>query len=83
MKVEVAVLGSPSLTVLMVSMEVKQHLKKNWIRGSPARWGSHGVSWTVFCFRLFSTVDSVDTVCVTLFPGPQLLKEQVAELAHT
>ena len=28
MKVEVAVLGSPSLIVLMVSMDVKQHLKK-------------------------------------------------------
>ena len=27
MKVEVAVLGSPSLIVLMVSMDVKQHLK--------------------------------------------------------
>ena len=26
MKVEVAVLGSPSLTVLMVSVDVKQHL---------------------------------------------------------
>ena len=29
MKVEVAVLGSPSLIVLMVSVDVKQHLKKN------------------------------------------------------
>ena len=28
MKVEVAVLGSPSLTVLTVSVDVKQHLKK-------------------------------------------------------
>ena len=28
MKVEVAVLGSPSLIVLMVSVDVKQHLKK-------------------------------------------------------
>ena len=28
MKVEVAVLGSPSLTSLMVSVDVKQHLKK-------------------------------------------------------
>ena len=28
MKVEVAVLGSPSLTVLMVSVDVKQRLKK-------------------------------------------------------
>ena len=27
-KVEVAVLGSPSLVVLMVSVDVKQHLKK-------------------------------------------------------
>ena len=29
MKVEVAVLGSPSLIILMVSVDVKQHLKKN------------------------------------------------------
>ena len=28
MKVEVAVLGSPSLILLMVSVDVKQHLKK-------------------------------------------------------
>ena len=28
MKIEVAVLGSPSLIVLMVSVDVKQHLKK-------------------------------------------------------
>ena len=28
MKVEVAVLGSPSLIVLMVSVDVKQHQKK-------------------------------------------------------
>ena len=28
MKVEVAVLGSPSVIVLMVSVDVKQHLKK-------------------------------------------------------
>ena len=28
MKVEVAVLGSPSLVVLMVSVDLKQHLKK-------------------------------------------------------
>ena len=28
MKIEVAVLGSPSLIVLMVSVNVKQHLKK-------------------------------------------------------
>ena len=28
MKVEVAVLGSPSLTVLMLSVDIKQHLKK-------------------------------------------------------
>ena len=28
MKVEVAVLGSPSLIVLMVSVDVKQHVKK-------------------------------------------------------
>ena len=28
MKVEVAVLGSPSLIVLTVSVDVKQHLKK-------------------------------------------------------
>ena len=29
MKVEVGVLGSPSLIVLMVSVDVKQHLKEN------------------------------------------------------
>ena len=29
MEVEVAVLGSPSLTVLMVNADIKQHLKKN------------------------------------------------------
>ena len=28
MKVEVAVLGSPSLIVLMVSVDVKEHLKR-------------------------------------------------------
>ena len=33
-KVEVAVLGSPSLIVLTVSMDVKQHLKKGGYRGS-------------------------------------------------
>ena len=28
---------------------------------------SRGASWVVFCFKLFSTVVSVDTVSVTLF----------------
>ena len=35
MKVEVDVLGSPSLIVLMVSVDVKQHLKKKSV-------GNHG-----------------------------------------
>ena len=30
--------------------------------------GSHVVSWTVFCFSLFSAMGSPDTVFVTLFP---------------
>ena len=37
MKVEVDVLGSPSLTVLMVSVDVKQHWKKK------LGWGGVGV----------------------------------------
>ena len=31
MKVEVAVLGSPSVRRPVVSVDVKQHLKKNWL----------------------------------------------------
>ena len=86
MKVEVVALGSPSLIVRMVSVDVKQHLKKKQKKqkkqkkppprrstetmqvNSEVESGFHGLSWTVFCFRLFSTVGSVDTVSVTLFP---------------
>ena len=34
MKVEVAVLGSPPLTVLVVSVDVKQYLRVVHLRGS-------------------------------------------------
>ena len=81
-KVEVDVLGSPSRVVLVVYVDVKQHLKKKKKKKPPPRgstetiWvnrevelGFHGLSWAVFCFRLFSTVGSVDTVFVTSFPA--------------
>ena len=78
-KVEVAVLGSPSLIIPTVYVDVKQHLKKKKKKKKPpprgrtetiwvnreVELGFHGLSWAVFCFRLFSTVGSVDTVSVT------------------
>ena len=36
MKVEVAVLGSPSLISLMVSVDVQHHERKNWPPWGPA-----------------------------------------------
>ena len=42
MKVEVAVLGSPSLVVLMVSVDLKQHLKKTSSQSSGAVCESRG-----------------------------------------
>ena len=42
MKVEVAVLGSPSLVVLMVSVDLKQHLKKTSSLSSGAVCESRG-----------------------------------------
>ena len=42
MKVEVDVLGSPSLTVLMVSVDVKQHWKKKLGWGGEGGWGGGG-----------------------------------------
>ena len=56
MKVEVAVLGSPSLIVLMVSVDVKQHLLMNTFRAQElcgSRGGRPGlpVPNTPYSFR--------------------------------
>ena len=69
MKREVDVLGSPSLRVRTVSVDVKQQAALN---ERPGSWeprscgnkevepGSHVVCWTVFCFeQLFSIVGSL------------------------
>ena len=42
MKVEVDVLGSPSLIVQMVFVDVKQHLRKKTFTGSSLQYSSSG-----------------------------------------
>ena len=57
-KVEVAVLGSPSLTVLMVSVDTKQHLKKE--RLSSELWRCVKVEVAVLGLSLIARVVTVD-----------------------
>ena len=61
MKVEVAILGSPSLIVLTVSADVKQHCTNERLQEmKPALLMYHYISWTAvqamgFCLRLSSS----------------------------
>ena len=73
MKVEVAVLGSPSLTVLMVSVDVTE---LEAVHAEPCKRSEEGdgaglaltVSSTVSCFRFQQLVlRTLYTVCVALF----------------
>ena len=53
MKVEVVVLGSPSLTSLMVSVDVKQHKTKN-SRGTNHHLRTEHTVVVLFLFFVFS-----------------------------
>ena len=55
MKVEVAVLGSSSLTNLMVSVDVKQHLKKTCLAKRKERKNKFG-AWTLYSSLLSKQV---------------------------
>ena len=50
MKVEVDVLGSPSLTVCAVSVDVKQHGRRRRRREAPAKWRQRGIKWLYSTF---------------------------------
>ena len=93
-KVEVAVQGSPPLIVLTVYVDVKQHLKKKMSSAEPSSCVNRVVvmgsrqskmDWLPCCFEFFSTVASVYTVFVTVFPtetsGYIIIRRSMAETA--